>query len=184
MRFPLHPALRALNFLLDHAVSIASATSPVSSPTRLRALRMRATSSPLAAICPAGSPRPFAAASSRSWLASISRKIGAALFFVWENRGQTGRFRFRAIVVFLARGSVRTRHRSGYPHHVTQRGNARQFILTTDAERLVYLDLLRHYCTLHWLALVGYCLRSNHVHLMVIRKPLDSSLSNVTRLLN
>jgi putative transposase len=28
------------------------------------------------------------------------------------------------------------------PHHVTQRGNARQFILATDAERIVYLDLL------------------------------------------
>jgi hypothetical protein len=28
------------------------------------------------------------------------------------------------------------------PHHVTQCGNARQFILTTDPERLVYLDLL------------------------------------------
>jgi hypothetical protein len=39
---------------------------------------------------------------------------------------------------------MRTRHRSDTtPHHVTQRGNARQFILATDAERLVYLDLLR-----------------------------------------
>ncbi len=28
-------------------------------------------------------------------------------------------------------------------HHVTQRGNGRQFILASDAERLVYLDLLR-----------------------------------------
>ena len=28
-------------------------------------------------------------------------------------------------------------------HHVTQRGNGRQFILATDSERLVYLDLLR-----------------------------------------
>ena len=28
-------------------------------------------------------------------------------------------------------------------HHVTQRGNGRQFILATDAERMVYLDLLR-----------------------------------------
>lgn len=27
------------------------------------------------------------------------------------------------------------------PHHVTQRGNARQFLLTSDAERLVYLNL-------------------------------------------
>ena len=28
-------------------------------------------------------------------------------------------------------------------HHVTQRGNGRQFILASDAERMVYLDLLR-----------------------------------------
>jgi REP element-mobilizing transposase RayT len=59
-------------------------------------------------------------------------------------------------------------------HHVTQRGNARQFILTTDAERLVYLDLLRHYCTLHRLSLVGDCLMSNHVDRILIPKPLDS----------
>ena len=29
------------------------------------------------------------------------------------------------------------------PHHVTQRGNARQFILASDNERLVYLELLQ-----------------------------------------
>jgi len=28
-------------------------------------------------------------------------------------------------------------------HHVTQRGNGRQFILATDSERSVYMDLLR-----------------------------------------
>jgi REP element-mobilizing transposase RayT len=60
------------------------------------------------------------------------------------------------------------------PHHVTQRGNARQFILTTDAERLVYLGLLRHYGSLHRLSLVGDCLMSNHVDLIVIPKQLDS----------
>jgi len=38
------------------------------------------------------------------------------------------------------------------PHHVTQRGNARQFILASDAERIVYLDLLRHYSSLHRLS--------------------------------
>jgi hypothetical protein len=31
-----------------------------------------------------------------------------------KNRGQTGRFRFRAIVVLFARGSIHTRHRSGH----------------------------------------------------------------------
>jgi len=51
------------------------------------------------------------------------------------------------------------------PHHVTQRGNARQVILTSDAERIVYMELLRNAVQLHALSLVGYCLMSNHVHL-------------------
>ena len=40
----------------------------------------------------------------------------------------------------------------GVPHHMTQRGNARQFILKTDADRKVYLDLLRQSIELHSLA--------------------------------
>jgi len=54
------------------------------------------------------------------------------------------------------------------PHHVTQRGNGRQFIFGSDHERRVYLDLLRHYLQLYELSLLGYCLMSNHVHLVVI----------------
>ncbi|MGC1617555.1 MAG: transposase [Candidatus Acidiferrum sp.] len=58
------------------------------------------------------------------------------------------------------------------PHHVTQRGNARQFILADDRERLVYLDLLRNYAEHHELSLLGYCLMSNHVHIVAVpRKP-------------
>jgi putative transposase len=60
------------------------------------------------------------------------------------------------------------------PHHVTQRGNARQFILATDAERGVYLDLLRKYVELYALSLLGYCLMSNHVHLVVIPRTSDA----------
>jgi hypothetical protein len=37
----------------------------------------------------------------------------------------------------------------GVAHHVTQRGNARQFILACDADRSVYLDLLRQSIALH-----------------------------------
>lgn len=44
------------------------------------------------------------------------------------------------------------------PPHVTQRGNARQCILSGDSERLVYLDLLRRYIRLHDLSLLGYCI--------------------------
>jgi putative transposase len=60
------------------------------------------------------------------------------------------------------------------PHHVTQRGNARQFVFESDADRLVYLDLLRTHCGLHRLSLVGYCLMSSHVHLIVIPTRADS----------
>lgn len=54
------------------------------------------------------------------------------------------------------------------PHHVTQRGNGRQVIFSTDADRAVYMDLLRRYAALHELSLVGYCLMSNHVHLIAV----------------
>lgn len=53
-------------------------------------------------------------------------------------------------------------------HHVTQRGNARQVILADDGDRAAYLELLREYSALYSLALLGYCLMSNHVHLIVI----------------
>ena len=59
-------------------------------------------------------------------------------------------------------------------HHVTQRGNARQFILAGDGERLVYLNLLRKYVQFHELSLLGYCLMSNHVHLVVVPRKSDA----------
>ncbi|HEV2224206.1 MAG TPA: transposase [Candidatus Acidoferrales bacterium] len=59
-------------------------------------------------------------------------------------------------------------------HHVTQRGNARQFILANDDERKVYLSLLRKYVELCELSLLGYCLMSNHVHLLVVPRKDDS----------
>src|ERR1019366_5414890 len=60
------------------------------------------------------------------------------------------------------------------PYHVTQRGNARQFLLTDDAARLVYLDLLSKYVELYGLSLLGYCLMSNHVHLVLIPQQAES----------
>jgi REP element-mobilizing transposase RayT len=54
------------------------------------------------------------------------------------------------------------------PHHLTQRGNARQVILNSDAERSVYLELLQKYVELYQLSLLGYCLMSNHVHLLAV----------------
>jgi len=56
----------------------------------------------------------------------------------------------------------------GVPHHVTQRGNNRQDVFLQDEDRRFYLDTLRKQCELHGLAVLGYCLMSNHVHLVAI----------------
>ena len=56
----------------------------------------------------------------------------------------------------------------GVAHHVTQRGNARRFLLEGDTDRRVYLDLLQQHLMSHDVLLVGFCLMSNHVHLIVI----------------
>jgi putative transposase len=56
----------------------------------------------------------------------------------------------------------------GVPHHVTQRGNARRFILQEESDRKVYLDLLRESTDFHGIAVGGYCLMTNHVHLIAI----------------
>jgi putative transposase len=61
----------------------------------------------------------------------------------------------------------------GVPHHITQRGNARQFILACDADRSVYLGLLRQSIALHGVELIGYCLMSNHVHLIAVPQKAD-----------
>ena len=53
-------------------------------------------------------------------------------------------------------------------HHVTQRGNARQVILANHPDRIAYLELLRQSSELYRLSLLGYCLMSNHVHLIVV----------------
>lgn len=59
-------------------------------------------------------------------------------------------------------------------HHVTQRGNARQFILTSDADREVYPDLLRENLARYAASLIGYCLMSNHVHLVMVPRQSDA----------
>jgi putative transposase len=54
------------------------------------------------------------------------------------------------------------------PHHVTQRGNAQQVILANYSDRTIYLKLLQEYSQLYGVSLLGYCLMSNHVHLIAV----------------
>jgi putative transposase len=62
----------------------------------------------------------------------------------------------------------------GVPHHITQRGNGRPFILASDAERTVYMELLQQAVQLHSLTVLAYCLMSNHIHLVAIPQKPDS----------
>ncbi len=52
------------------------------------------------------------------------------------------------------------------PHHVTQRGNNRQDVFFVDDDRATYLELLKEESQKHGLSVDGYCLMTNHIHLI------------------
>ena len=71
---------------------------------------------------------------------------------------------------------------SGGLYHVTARGDRREAIYLTDADRQRWLDLLGEVCTrYHWLC-HAYCLMDNHYHLIV--QTMDANLSAGMRQLN
>jgi putative transposase len=51
--------------------------------------------------------------------------------------------------------------------HIVQRGNNRIDCFRADADRLVYLSVLRELATLTHCAIHAYCLMTNHVHLLL-----------------
>jgi putative transposase len=72
----------------------------------------------------------------------------------------------------------------GIPHHVTQRGNGRQQTFFTDDDYAFYRNLLRKYCAEHDVAIWGWVLMPNHVHLILVPETQDSlraALSKVHR---
>ena len=61
----------------------------------------------------------------------------------------------------------------GLPHHVTQRGNRRQKVFFSDEDYRVYRDLLAEHCAAARVAVWGYCLMPNHVHLILVPRDAD-----------
>lgn len=59
----------------------------------------------------------------------------------------------------------------GCPHHITQRGNNRQDVFFTDDDRRLYLKILAEQTQRRNVRVLGYCLMTNHVH--VIATPAD-----------
>ncbi|HUV62764.1 MAG TPA: transposase [Sedimentisphaerales bacterium] len=69
----------------------------------------------------------------------------------------------------------------GFAHHITQRGNNRRGVFFVDDDRRVYLELLREQAERYALEVIGYCLMSNHVHIVAIPHAEDSLAKAVGR---
>lgn len=69
---------------------------------------------------------------------------------------------------------------AGLPHHVTQRGNRRLDVFFTDENRRAYLAWLKEYCDENGVAVLAYCLMTNHVHLVLVPNS-DDGLEQVLK---
>ncbi|MDF1586010.1 transposase, partial [Marinimicrococcus flavescens] len=56
----------------------------------------------------------------------------------------------------------------GVPHHVTQRGNRRQRTFFDSSDYAVYKSVLAEECAARGVAVWGWCLMPNHVHLVLV----------------
>ena len=54
------------------------------------------------------------------------------------------------------------------PHHITQRGNRREDVFFEDGDREIYLKWLGEYAVACGVEVAGYCLMTNHTHLILI----------------
>ena len=61
----------------------------------------------------------------------------------------------------------------GVPHHVTQRGNRGLETFFEEADYRAYVELLAEYCGKAGVAVWGYCLMPNHVHLIMVPQEAD-----------
>jgi len=62
----------------------------------------------------------------------------------------------------------------GVPHHVVQRGNNRQDVFFVDDDRRAYLAVLRENAKRCGVQVLGWCLMTNHVHLIAVPDKGDS----------
>ena len=69
----------------------------------------------------------------------------------------------------------------GCAHHITQRGNNRQEVFFVDQDREVYLQILAEQAGRYGLEILGYCLMTNHVHIVAIPQAEDSLAKGIGR---
>jgi len=75
---------------------------------------------------------------------------------------------------------------SGVAFHIVARGNYRQTVFFADGDHEEYLSLLGRHAASESLEILGWCLMTNHVHLLVVpqqrkapSKPRGGSLGTV-----
>ncbi len=61
----------------------------------------------------------------------------------------------------------------GHPHHVTQRGNGRAQTFFSDADYVLYRDLLGQHCAAAGVEIWSWVLMPNHVHLILVPRDED-----------
>jgi len=54
-----------------------------------------------------------------------------------------------------------------YPHHVVQRGHNRNLVFAEDADYRYYLETLEAFKAVYDIKVYGFCLMTNHVHLIL-----------------
>jgi len=69
----------------------------------------------------------------------------------------------------------------GCPHHITQRGNNRQDVFFVDDDRIRYLEILADQAQRFGLTVDGYCLMTNHIHLIATPRRRESLAKAVGR---
>lgn len=67
------------------------------------------------------------------------------------------------------------------PHHITQRGNNQQDVFFEDDDRRVYLRFLKDYALRYRFRVHGYCLMTNHVHIIGVPEEEDSLANAIGR---
>ncbi len=99
----------------------------------------------------------------------VPRRLGAAL----TGHEATTVPAIKGTLPFMKCYSVRTPRLARtvfahVPHHITQRGNRREEIFFGDEDRETYLAWLQDYSRRHDVAILAYCLMSNHIHLVAV----------------
>ena len=56
----------------------------------------------------------------------------------------------------------------GLCHHAIQRGNNKQDVFNDDDDRLYYLQWVKMLAWQYPVAIIGYCLMTNHIHLLIL----------------